>query len=150
MEQLARRLSLGAVVVVGAGMSLLARYPDTLGLNGLLWDALDADPEARADLAAAVSLPDAPAKTLVGDDFTKWDLSWRTIATSEVARRRFQREFVALDSHRANRPSINLIIRSPCTCPSDALRPQGRHPRAARARSSRHPGRSETEAQVGC
>lgn len=107
VEQLARQLSLGAVVVIGAGMSLRARYPDTLGLNGLLWDALDADPEARADLAAQLNLPDAPAKALMGDDLTKWDEAWGSVASSQVARRRFQRGFAALDRRRANRSSVS-------------------------------------------
>jgi hypothetical protein len=104
-EQLARRL--GAVVIVGAGMSLQDRYPDTLGLDGLLWDALDADPEARADLAARMSLAEVPTKALIGNDSTKWDEAWRSVATSPVSRDRFQHDFAALDSHRAKRPSVS-------------------------------------------
>lgn len=107
VEQLRRRMSLGSVVVMGAGMSLQARYPDTLGLNGLLWDALDADTDVRADLAGRLNLPDAPAKALIGDDFTKWNEAWLSVAKSPVARERFQYGFAALDSPRANRPSVS-------------------------------------------
>lgn len=107
VEQLRRRMGLGAVVVVGAGMSLQARYPDTFGLNGLLWDAIDADPHARAGLASRLRVPDRPAKALVGDDFSKWDQAWLTVAASPIARQRFQRGFVALDAGRANRPSLS-------------------------------------------
>ncbi|MFI7529706.1 hypothetical protein [Nocardia salmonicida] len=105
VEQLRRRMSIGAVVVVGAGMSLQARYPDTFGLNGLLWDALDADAHARAELAIRLRVPDRPAKVLIGDDFSKWDQAWLTVADSPIARDRFQRGFVALDAGRADRPS---------------------------------------------
>ena len=107
VDQLKRRMSIGAVVVVGAGMSLQARYPDTFGLNGLLWDALDADPHARADLANRLHVPDRPAKVLIGDDFSKWDHAWLTVAASPIARDRFQRGFVALDAGRAHRPSTS-------------------------------------------
>jgi hypothetical protein len=76
-------MSLGSVVVLGAGMSLHARYPDTFGLNGLLWDALDADLAARADLARRLKLRDELAKALVGDDFSKWNEAWLSVAGSQ-------------------------------------------------------------------
>lgn len=100
-------MSLGSVVVVGAGMSLQARYPDTFGLNGLLWDALDADLEARADLAGRLKLRDRPAKALIGDDFSKWNEAWLSVAASPAARYRFQHGFATLDSYRAARPSAS-------------------------------------------
>jgi hypothetical protein len=100
-------MSLGSVVVLGAGMSLQVRYPDTFGLNGLLWDALDADLAARADLARRLKLRDEPAKALVGDDFSKWNEAWLSVAGSPAARNRFQRGFANLDSYRATRPSAS-------------------------------------------
>lgn len=37
------------------------RYPNAMGLNALLWDALDADPEAGLRLAARLGADEAPA-----------------------------------------------------------------------------------------
>ena len=99
------RLNLGAVAVVGAGLSLSVRYPDTKNLTTLVWDAVDSDPAARAGLATRVGHPDAPAKTLIGDDQNKLDEAWVTIAATPAMRRRFQQAFVALDASRADQPS---------------------------------------------
>lgn len=100
-------MSLGAVVVLGAGMSLQARYPDTFGLNGLLWDSIDVDLAARGDLARRLKVRDEPAKALVGDDFSTWKEAWLSVATSPAARNRFQHGFAKLDSNRASRPSAS-------------------------------------------
>ncbi|WP_188836032.1 P-loop NTPase [Flexivirga endophytica] len=105
IEALGKRLSLGAVAVVGAGLSLAQRYPDTAGLNALMWDAIDADRKARAHLAADLGLEDTPAKALVGDDEARWALGWQTIAGSGVAQARFQAEFTALDAQRSGQRS---------------------------------------------
>jgi hypothetical protein len=78
-----------------------------MGLNALLWDALDADPEARLRLAARLGADDAPAKSLIGDDLTTWELAWSAIEESELCRRRFQAEFVNLDASRSGQPSIS-------------------------------------------
>ncbi|CAM5715393.1 hypothetical protein SALBM135S_03466 [Streptomyces alboniger] len=58
---------LGVMVVIGTGLSLSTPYPTSAGLTALLWDAIDADPEARALLAAELGQPDQPAKLLIGD-----------------------------------------------------------------------------------
>ncbi|UUU18962.1 hypothetical protein [Streptomyces sp. DSM 40750] len=99
------RLGLGAVAVVGAGLSLSARYPASAGLTALLWDAIDADPAARAVLATALARPDEPAKLLVGDDAAAWDPAWRAVENSTPARRRFQEEMANLDRSRSAQPS---------------------------------------------
>ena len=56
-----RLLSLGAVAVVGAGVSIDARFPMIDGLEGFLWSALDADVSARVILAAVIGRPDGSA-----------------------------------------------------------------------------------------
>jgi hypothetical protein len=48
-------LSLGVVAVVGAGLSVSARHPSAAGLAALLWDALDADPNARGAFPAVLA-----------------------------------------------------------------------------------------------
>lgn len=101
------RLDLGVVAVVGAGLSLSARYPNMSGLIALLWDAIDADPDARARLAHRLGVADAPAKKLIGDDEAPWREAWQTLAESQVSRRRFQMEFANLDSSRRAQPSAS-------------------------------------------
>jgi hypothetical protein len=98
-------LSLGAVAVVGAGLSIASRFPLTKGLTSLLWEALDSDPAARSAVASKVGRTDAPAKLLVGDDWDAVQVAWAEVATSPDARRRFQTQFVALDTERSQRPS---------------------------------------------
>jgi hypothetical protein len=105
-DDLRARLGLGAVAVVGAGLSLSARYPDTRNLSTLVWDALDSDRPARAALAVTMGSQDQPAKTLVGDDQSALDAAWTAIAGAPIARHRFQRAFVALDGARASRTSV--------------------------------------------
>ncbi|MBB3749856.1 hypothetical protein FHT44_002317 [Mycolicibacterium sp. BK634] len=98
-------LSLGAVAVVGAGLSIDARFPLTVGLNTLLWDALDADPTARADVAKRVGRPDGPSKTLLGDEWNDIVIGWRAVESSITARRRLQTQFAQLDADRSLEPS---------------------------------------------
>lgn len=105
ITELRRRLTLGAVAVVGAGMSVAARFPMTSGLTSMLWDALDHDPETRSRLSSALKLPDTNAKSLVGDDYVRQLQAWEFIGTSPRALTRFQSQFAALDSHRSAHPS---------------------------------------------
>jgi hypothetical protein len=105
VASLRSRLGLGVVAVVGAGLSVAARYPTSPGLTALLWDALDADPTARAALAEEIRQPDAPAKHLIGDDSAYWVPAWRTIEHSSLARQRFQQEVANLDRQRGSQPS---------------------------------------------
>src|SRR5665648_1286796 len=72
------------------------RYPNTSGLNALLWDAVDSDPQARAAVAARLSVTDAPAKALIAEDADRWGVAWAMVAESAVARRRFQSGFCLL------------------------------------------------------
>lgn len=107
VDGLRGRLSLGVVAVVGAGSSLGARYPNTVNLTALVWDAIDADPHGRAALAKQFGVPDAPTKALIGDDWGCLVQAWACIAGSQVARERFQHAFVELDRTRASQPSAS-------------------------------------------
>ena len=105
ISEAALHLNMGAVVVVGAGMSLGARFPLTGGLNALVWDALDQNEVARRSLAARLGDADAPAKTLVGDDWSRTAAAWQVISAEPEARRRVQEQFAHLDGERASHPS---------------------------------------------
>lgn len=100
-----QHLALGAVAVVGAGMSIDNRFPMTGGLNTLLWDALDSDLVARATVATSLGQPDKVSKELVGDSWEHAIVAWQAVAESASARLRFQRQFSTLDSERASSPS---------------------------------------------
>lgn len=100
-----RHLALGAVAVVGAGLSIDARFPLTTGLNTLLWDALDADPPARMSVATTLLRPDGPAKQLVGDTWSDILVAWSVVESNAPARDRFQGQFSRLDSERSSHPS---------------------------------------------
>lgn len=92
---------------MGAGLSLGARYPNTVNLTALVWDAIDADPQARAALAKKLGVPDAPTKVLIGDDWDRLIEAWAIVAGSPSARERFQNAFVELDRTRAAQPSAS-------------------------------------------
>jgi hypothetical protein len=98
-------LTLGGVVVVGAGLSIGSRFPATRGLTSLLWDALDNDLSARATLAVGLGRDDREAKYLVGDTWTEVEQAWAAVASSVPARTRFQSQFVELDAERSAQPS---------------------------------------------
>lgn len=55
-------LSLGGVAIVGAGLSISSRFPATLGLAALVWDALESDLLARSSLAEMLGCKDQQAK----------------------------------------------------------------------------------------
>ena len=100
-----RHLALGAVAVVGAGLSIDARFPMTGGLNTLLWDALDSDRSARSDVARQLGRSDGPSKRLIGDEWDDVVVAWRAVGASADARDRFQRQFSRLDADRSAQPS---------------------------------------------
>lgn len=104
-EATAQHLALGAVAVVGAGLSIDSRFPMTGGLNSLLWDALDSDLDARAAVAAFLGQQDGSSKGLVGDSWENALVAWKAVAGSALARARFQGQFSVLDAERAVHPS---------------------------------------------
>lgn len=93
-------LNMGAVVVVGAGLSLDARFPLTPGLNTLVWDALDQSPSAEDAVARRLGVPSASGKLLVGDEWSKVSVAWEVIEADPEARLRLQRQFSTLDQER--------------------------------------------------
>lgn len=99
-------LTLGGVAVVGAGLSISSRFPATRGLTSLLWNALDSDAATRSDLATTLGRDDAEAKSLVGDAWADVQQAWATVASSSVARARFQGQFAELDGRRSAQPSV--------------------------------------------
>lgn len=99
-------LSLGVVVVVGAGLSIASRLPLTPGLTSLLWAALDSDIEARSGLAVGMGRSDTEAKRLIGDAPSSLEKAWAVIAGSKIARTRFQEQFAELDRERSMQHSV--------------------------------------------
>lgn len=100
-----RQLDLGAVAVVGAGLSIDARFPLTSGLNVLLWDSLDSDAVGRAEVAHTLGRPDALSKQLVGDEPAAVALAWSALRRRPEGRFRFQAQFAELDRERSALPS---------------------------------------------
>jgi hypothetical protein len=98
-------LKLGAVAVIGAGVSLPVRYPSSAGLQPLLWHALDADQPERARLADRLRRTDAPGKALIGYAQELTAAAWEVVSLSSLARQAFQSAFAAIDAERANVPS---------------------------------------------
>ncbi|NIL90217.1 hypothetical protein RhoFasSB10_02538 [Rhodococcus fascians] len=99
-------LALGAVAIVGAGLSIGSRFPATQGLTSLLWNGLDADVAARSTLADNLGRSDAEAKLLVGDAWADVELAWAAVACNAGARARFQNQFAELDRERSAQPSM--------------------------------------------
>jgi hypothetical protein len=99
-------LAWGGVAVVGAGLSLPARYPLTSLLAPLVWKGVDADPAARARLATLIGAdPRSPAKKLVGNDRAMLGRAWELIRNSQAARESFQKGFADLDHDRSTAPA---------------------------------------------
>lgn len=105
VQFVATRLGWGAVAVVGAGLSLPARYPLTATLPPLVWAALDADPGGRALLDPDGRAEGASAQELVGHDPGRLFVAWTVIAGRPAARAAFQTMFAALDAERASQPA---------------------------------------------
>jgi len=103
LNLLSGRLGWGSVAVVGAGLSLPARYPTMRLLEPLVWQAVDADPEQRTYLARALGRDlHLPGKILLGGDPTALSKAWKIISTSPVARQAFQQGFADLDRERSS------------------------------------------------
>lgn len=93
-------------MVVGAGLSIGARFPSASGLTELLWSAIDSDSATRKTLAQRLGGGvSEPAKSLVGDDVAKLTAAWEAVADSAKARETFQLEFARIDHERSSLPS---------------------------------------------
>lgn len=88
LRALRQSLDLGAVAVVGAGLSIAARFPATAGLNALLCESLQYPVTGSSDS------PDNALR------------AWHSLAASPSARARFQSQFAALDRERSAAPSL--------------------------------------------
>lgn len=91
----------GGVAIVGAGLSLEARFPDTDHLTPLVCHALDQTPATRVDLARELRLADAPAVDLLADVSQRIRAAWRAVSRDDRARRAFQLGFAELDRDRS-------------------------------------------------
>ncbi|MWV51308.1 hypothetical protein GRS96_18720 [Rathayibacter sp. VKM Ac-2803] len=87
LSRLRQSLNLGAVAVVGAGLSIAARFPATAGLDALLYESLDEPPRSSSKTPP--------------DDLQLWN----SLAASRKARARFQTQFAAIDRDRSAVPS---------------------------------------------
>jgi hypothetical protein len=98
--------SLGAIAIIGAGISLEQGLPLTQHLQMLLWNALDSDESALKELATKLGHKLSPAKILIGDDTYKTNLAFSILASSQIARRKFQHSFKKLNDEQITNPSI--------------------------------------------
>jgi hypothetical protein len=96
----------GGVALVGAGLSLEARFPDADHLIPLVRHALDQAPAARAALARELGLADAPSVALLADDPRRILAAWRAISRDGRAREALQLAFVELDRDRSDGFSV--------------------------------------------
>jgi len=90
--------SYNAVVVVGAGMSSYG-FPMTRELPALVWQAIDAVPEALETLRAAAG-KERSAKDILNTDPNLLSVAWSLVRGYPPARDIFQRAFAQLDADR--------------------------------------------------
>ncbi|HZK72220.1 MAG TPA: hypothetical protein VFD03_12010, partial [Clostridia bacterium] len=81
-------------------------FPLTQHLQMLLWKAFDSDESARKELATKLGQKLSRAKTLIGEDPYKTEIAYKTLASSQDARRTFQYSFKELNDDRITKPSI--------------------------------------------
>lgn len=89
-----------AVVLVGAGASILAGYPLTYHLRPLLWRAIESSPGLRDRLAELLGRVITSAKEAIGDDAIAITTAFDAVKDDETARAAFQHGFAALDADR--------------------------------------------------
>lgn len=87
VSTLRQSLDLGAVAVVGAGLSIAARFPGTPGLNAFLYESL--------------GQPYRPSTETLEANLRAWE----SLVVDRKARARFQAQFAALDKDRSAVPS---------------------------------------------
>lgn len=88
----------GAVVVVGAGLSWPAGMPLADHLAPFLWQAFDEHRSQRAELAASLGQPDAPAQILLGIDKARLSEAYGLVRQNDEVRHSFQAAFAARDA----------------------------------------------------
>ena len=105
IQRASQHLALGAVAIVGAGLSINARFPMTGGLNTLLWEALDSDQAARRRVAEELGRPDVRSKDLIGDEWDDVVIGWRRGWLESGWASQIQNQFAQVDADRAPQPS---------------------------------------------
>jgi hypothetical protein len=102
LKELRTSLNLGAVAVVGAGLSIAARFPGTAGLDSLLFESLDhhLSSDEMTDRTRANS-----SQASSGGSPDNLQKAWKNLDRNRAARMRFQSQFAAIDSERSNAPS---------------------------------------------
>jgi hypothetical protein len=114
LQLLTGRLGWGCVAIIGAGLSLPSRYPTTELLEPLLWKAVDADREGRAQLAHDLGQDQRlRAKGLLAADPSALGMAWALIQRTYSARRAFQYGFADLDRERSEHhsPTFDAVAR---------------------------------------
>ncbi|HET7550636.1 MAG TPA: hypothetical protein VFK04_05055 [Gemmatimonadaceae bacterium] len=89
-----------SVVILGAGVSILAGYPLTYHLRPLLWKAIEESQCARDTLARLLGHSITSAKDAVGDDADAVAIAFNAVKDDSTARAVFQHGFAALDADR--------------------------------------------------
>lgn len=96
VDALASIRSYGAVMVVGAGLSI-DRFPLTADLPALLWHAIDSHPDAVATLREKLGASGG-AKQLLGNEPGRLRAAWDVVRATPAVRASFQSAFAALDA----------------------------------------------------
>jgi len=103
--------SYGAVVVVGAGLSM-SRYPMTAQLPAMLAHAFDVSLDDRRELADRVGRPDGPAKRLLADDTAMragWEIAHRAGGTRTAFQQAVARHDLDQEPGSAHKALARLI-----------------------------------------
>jgi hypothetical protein len=95
----------GAVVLVGAGMSVSRGFPTVGQLPELVWHSLDSVPDAAESYARKVGVEMASAKQMVGYDPARLRSAYSLIQRHASAQMELRRTFSRLDRERAWAPS---------------------------------------------
>jgi len=92
----------GGVAILGAGISLVARYPGQADLVLMVAHALDRSLSQLDSLRQEFRLPGATAHQLLDRHPAALGRAWSLVAADETARLAFQTAFSALDRERSN------------------------------------------------
>src|SRR5260370_34055269 len=92
----------GGVAILGAGLSLPARYPGQADLVSMVAHALDRSPSQLDLLRQEFRWPGATAHQLLDSHPAAVGQAWSLIAADDRARSAFQTAFAALDRERSD------------------------------------------------
>jgi hypothetical protein len=92
----------GGVAILGAGISLMARYPGQADLDSMVAHALDQSPNQLDSLRQEFRLPGATARQILDRHPATLGQAWGMVAADDQARLAFQTAFAALDRERSS------------------------------------------------